>query len=309
MARRRGAVKDYKSEAELCADFRAWLEDHAGWIVYNETAGWDMLAVFNGRLQVGIQAKLRPTFHLIEQALEGVRYTCEARGCDGAGPHYRAVLIPFADSDVVSVLRRLRVICLTPCLPDWNEERDGIELTFGWREWAHHRANPFDPDRGLGVIPQPEWQWAADKPERLPEFVPDTPAGVPCPKILSPWKIRMLRVVVIAHVRGHVTAAEAREFKIDLAPWTWEQNPERSRFIRLTKGVYKIGPAMTYHTDFPQTFEKLVAEYQLKVIADGIERPPAETCNVPGSCPAPAPAPAGKGKRKASARKAAAPRG
>lgn len=270
MARRRRQLsgKEYKTEAELCADFRAWLEDHSGWIAYNETAGWDMLAVFRGTLQIGIQAKLRPTFRLIEQALDGVRYRAGEVEAYDRGPHYRAVLVPHADQDAVRVFRRLRVILLTPRALTWQEERDGFDLpVFQWRRDSGiigMNCDPFCPDRGLAPVPEPGWLWGQKELERLPEFVPDTPAGVPCPKILSGWKIRMLRVVVIAHERGRVTCAEAREHKIDLAPWVNDYNPARSRFIRIERGVYALGPAMTYHLDFPQTFEKLLEEFRAK---------------------------------------------
>jgi len=145
----------FLKEAELCLAFAETVP--STWTVYNETAGFDMVLVHESGFQIGIEAKLRLNAKVVRQAVD-IFY---AHGTN-AGPDARAVLVPQNkgfDSDIARLckLLSLTIITVEPT-SEWSRKRDG--------EW-------FD----LCPVAQ----------AKLPEYVPDVPAGHPSPVVLGRW--------------------------------------------------------------------------------------------------------------------------
>lgn len=75
----------FETEAALCQAFIRSVP--AEWIVYPETAGWDILLVHRiGGWQIGVEAKQTLNAKVLCQAIDGVRYNAD-------GPDFRAVLV------------------------------------------------------------------------------------------------------------------------------------------------------------------------------------------------------------------------
>ncbi len=180
----------FATEADLCDAFMKWAREK-GFTPYPETAGWDILLVDRGGLQLGLQAKLRFNMQVLYQAVEST--------WDDEGPDFRGVLLP-TSSGATRLLRALGL---------------------GEIYWMpHYRGGDFygiDPHRHFG-----SWHFCNPaKRHALPEYVPDVRAGVPSPSPLSDWKIAALKIVATLSVRGYVTRADFREFGIDPGRWMY----------------------------------------------------------------------------------------
>lgn len=178
----------FKTEADLCAAFIAWAKPQ-GWVAYAETAGWDILLVDGAGIQLGIQAKLKFNMQVLHQAVE--------ESWHDEGPDFRGILIPKA-SGASRLLRALGLGEIYYSKHYRGGDFYGMESHFqGW-----HFCNPI-------------------KRHKLPEYVPDVPAGVPSPSPLSHWKIAALKIVATLNVRGFVTRADFREAGIDPGRWMY----------------------------------------------------------------------------------------
>jgi len=177
--------KKYQLEKDMCYE----LSNHAkaaGWIVYPEQCGWDLLLI-RGNIQVGVQAKLRPTVKVLSQALISEHEP---------GPHYRAVAIGNSHwqekKDFAKVAMASKLVLIDMCVhPDyWLSEATRSEL--GKISWRYYRHFPKE------VV------WT-------PPFVPDLEAGIPSPKTISPWKIVAIKLELVAQGKGWVSIIDARE--------------------------------------------------------------------------------------------------
>lgn len=190
-------MKHFLTEAEMCDSF-ADAARAAGWIVYPETDGWDMLLVgtpddhlrsgflrlgnaLPPTVMIGVQAKLRPNVAVIAQAI--------GRNPDDHGPHVRAVLVPRAPSEFRDVARRCRL------------------HVFESRECHYPPRLKWD---GLDHIYPSAWREPARLPQ-LPPVVPNVRAGVPCPVTLGPWKVSAFALCRTLRARGYVTSADAKD--------------------------------------------------------------------------------------------------
>lgn len=183
MRRRRLLMGRFGSEAELCHEF-VTLARKTGFQVHCEVDAWDIVLVSPAGLQVGIQAKLRASLDVLAQALRDERY---------AGPDMHAVLVPDASVTFLSVAEACRVVVFRGALID---ERFGFErILSSALLWKH---------------PKPTW---------VPEVQVITPAGVPGPKSVTPWKMSAVKLCLLARKRGFVTRADLRELKLHEAWW------------------------------------------------------------------------------------------
>lgn len=180
----------YPTEAELCADFTKFALD-AGWVAYAETAGYDIVLAARDGTQIGIQAKLRFNLKVIEQILES--YQVE-------GPDFRAILVPEEPLGARLICKHLGVTLIGGSR--WNRSHWTIDLKTG----EHWNGGWY--------------YWNPSKRLKLPEYVPDVPAGVSGPAQLTKWKIAALRVVAILELRGWVTRATFGELDLDHRRWT-----------------------------------------------------------------------------------------
>lgn len=189
--KRTAREKVFSTETEMCAAFIAALP--TDWTAYNETAGWDILLVRDDGFQVGIEAKLRLNAHVIAQAIE--KYGSYA--VEHAGPDCRAVLVPDGEGGFGTIcayigltIIRMRGRGFEPPLPGETRPHQAH------REAAWH-------------------EWCPAKRHKLPEYVPDVPAGTPSPRTLSQWKIKALKLSITLENRGYLVRADFSHLQID----------------------------------------------------------------------------------------------
>lgn len=179
--------KKYELEKNMCDELTAYAK-LGGWTVYPEQGGWDLLLIRN-KIQVGVQAKLRPTIKLLSQALVPEIL---------AGPHYRAVAVGNTNykekDDFSRVAQTLRLVFIDMgAHPDYWLYKATQGFTRGQRiPWIHYRHFPSN------------MLW-------IPSFVPKLDAGIPAPKTVNPWKVAAVKMEFIANRKGWVSIIDARE--------------------------------------------------------------------------------------------------
>jgi hypothetical protein len=183
----------FDSEAALCESFNAWARGQ-GWIPYNETEGWDILLVHPDGTQIGVQAKLRFNMVVLEQAIES-RWSY----WNGAGPDFRAVLVPDHGG---------REVCAAL----------GLMMFFPTMRYRAPKMD-FQPPIGFRMSPESWFYWSPDTRHKLPDYVPDVPAGTPAPSQLTHWKVSALRICAVLELRGHVTKRDFARYHIDHRRW------------------------------------------------------------------------------------------
>jgi hypothetical protein len=187
-------LKKYKLEKDMCDELTRRSRE-AGWIVYPEQGGWDLLLVRN-HIQVGVQAKLRPTIKLFSQAIVSEEYP---------GPHYRAVAVgnmSFKERKSVARVARTCGLVLIDmsCHPDY------------WLSAAR---------RGDFYFRKVSWRYYRHFPNKLiwtPPFVPKLAAGVPHPRTVSPWMVAAVKLELFYKDKGYVTIADARRIVKEEVP-------------------------------------------------------------------------------------------
>ncbi len=225
---------EFKTEAELCAAFIDWLKrKHSEWTAYAETEGWDILLVHADGTQIGIQAKLRFNMAVLSQAIESY-YSHDT------GPDFRAVLVPPEERGYgEAICNALGLVMIRA------DNRFGTSIDFlpDLSDRSYARWHYFNPQKRCP----------------LPIYVPDVPAGVPAPSVLTKWKIAALQVCAVIELRGYVTRQDFSLAGIDHRRWTqdWlEAVPERP-------GAWRWPAERLHHfekqhpTIYPQILEKV----------------------------------------------------
>jgi len=214
LTRRSPERPTFASERALCEAFLAGAAVPDGWTAYPETDGWDILLI-RDQVQVGVQAKLRPSLEVLAQAARPLR-----RWRDARGPHYIAVLVPWTEGNFSDLAEILGLVVLRPWLRQ-HRGRDG-EQVLTWHPVS----------QAIAGLPPLHFE----APAWVPPVVPDVPAGVPSPVQLTEWKIRALRFMARLEVRGYVTVHDLRDFGMTSSLWyhRWlvpqegpSQNPPR----------------------------------------------------------------------------------
>lgn len=205
-AARTKKVPDFAVEADLVVAFCGCIaaDKRNPWVVYHETAGWDVLLVQPGTgVQIGIEAKLSLNPKVLDQAIPGERWYQEA------GPDYRAVLVP-ADSCQHHMTRiadrcGIHVIKIRP--------RRGWDDSFvGWAMDGElpDQASSYD-----------DWHpWCPSERCALPDYIPDVTGGHAAPLQLTPWKIKAIKLAIILERRGFVTRGDMKALQISPSRWT-----------------------------------------------------------------------------------------
>lgn len=252
-------IPTFETEAALCQAFIAGVPSE--WIVYPETAGWDILLVHRqGGWQIGVEAKLTLNAKVLEQAIRH-------RDRGYSGPDFRAVLVGRVVAENATLARALGLTVITPKpLPQWSE-------------WAsrYEKRGPkipeFRPDlpKAETLVRIGEWwsRWHQDydwldqfpvERHKLPDYVPEVAAGVPSPMILSDWKIKAMRVCVWVEKRGEITRAIFRDLGIDPSRWMngyWLK-------AGAARGVWVAGPqfpAEQMRREHPNIFERVESDF------------------------------------------------
>jgi hypothetical protein len=181
----------YSKESELCADFMELAQEH-GWTAYPETSNWDILLVKKG-VQIGIEAKLRANFEVLNQAMP--RILIKDRTSWGPGPHYRAVLVPKASKAFGQVCRNLHLYCFR--MEDYFHGGHRLKNYF----WTPNESSDW-------------FLWESKERCWTPDYIPNVEAGVPSPVSLTQWKQKALELTALAEAKGYVTSKDAKALKI-----------------------------------------------------------------------------------------------
>lgn len=188
----------FKTEGELCDHFTL-VAKASGWQVFPEVRGWD-LVLFDGQRQVGVEAKLKNNIAMIAQVMNRTRI---ARGGKQYSPFpdFRSVLVPKSSADLRDVCYYLNIVVFTA-------DTRLISL------------NPlFDLQTRIRL--------------KLPSVPLQSGGGRPCPRTLSPWREKSLRLCIKLRRDGFVTGHDFKELGLHRQNWV------RSWLIRSgTAGKY-----------------------------------------------------------------------
>lgn len=189
----------FPTEAALCDAFTAWARAGGGmrrdiseWTVYPETGGFDLLLVDKHGRQLGIEAKLSMNPKVCAQAIP------DAYGYQ-EGPDWRGILVPSINGDLAELVKIMGLVIFTPD----SYQREGRPTDFQpWLDGSNNLCTGW-------------FDWNPVKRCRLPEMVPDVPAGVPSPVRLTQWKEGALKVLAHIEAHGSITARQVKDYGID----------------------------------------------------------------------------------------------
>lgn len=260
----------FPSEAALCDCFIESIRTIGGWTVYPETAGFDILAVYDKTgHQLGVEAKLQLNAKVADQILPDhwMGY-CD----DGVqGPDFRAVIVPGITDASEGIAKMLGILGVQV----WTPERDqawmdgSLKATFSFlRSFGRNNYRGVDGKmrgndrRAYDVSDGPLMRWDTCwhdwNPARrceLPEIVPTVRAGVPAPIQLTPWKIGALRVLADLEVRGYVTANSVRDRGVDARRFCASDGWLES----LGDGRWGIGKMPRFDQQHPDEYAEILA--------------------------------------------------
>lgn len=204
---------EYKTEAGLCAAFSEEMT-RQGWTCYPETSGWDILLVGH-EMQVGVEAKLKPTMGVLAQVAGRM-----APISMGRGPNYAVVLVSRAAGEFEAVVKALGAAIIHPRQDtDWHTKRKTVYWPNLLQKLDYATPLHFN---------EPAW---------IPDVMPDVAAGCSAPVRLTPWKVSALRLIARLEVRGYVTIADFRDLGLHPSRWYhfWllpAPTPERETLFR-----------------------------------------------------------------------------
>jgi hypothetical protein len=238
----------YKDENEMMEAFGAHARAE-GWLVFPETSGFDMLLVATDRVhalgvqpgdQVGVEGKRACNMRVLVQAMP--KNT-------GAGPHYHLVVVPRLDPDFAELARTVGIMAVAAANRDWGRSR-GLWVKSDFR---------FD----LKIFPTFYRQYY-EEPCWHPEVEIWVPSGVASPKTISPWKVKAVRLCMVARRQGFLTSDDFRQHSISMGVWRTRRwlIPTGEKKGRLTKYVlnelkYPYDPPP--HLKYPEILEALSA--------------------------------------------------
>lgn len=250
----------WKSEADLVADFTAWAQK-AGWIVYAETAGWDVLLVRpEDGFQIGVEAKLSLNATVLCQVLSR-----EHSYTRGTGPDCVAALAPRPKTvtGMAMLARHLGIVVVEAFTRATPKRVDGQYVYVDVVDFspALPSRRAWDHSSELDSRGWPER--CPDKRHPLPDYVPDVTGGHASPVALTEWKIKAIKIAIILETRGWVTRADFRALNIDPSRWTqfWLKSGGDGRWLSHCEPNFKAQHPVNYEqikADLP-TWGKAVA--------------------------------------------------
>lgn len=207
-----GAIETFATEAEMVDAFCIWNQQsfRKPWTIYHETAGWDLLAVEpETGVQVGIEAKLSLNAKVLEQALPG-----HSAMCASIGPDYRAVLVPkkTCQNHLAPICAHLGITVLAI-----SGHQDS------WPEGKPPRWNvtPHDwPDEQSRYCGSKWFPWLPAEREKLPDYLPDVKGGHAAPVMLTDWKVRAIKLLILLERNGVVTRKDMKRLGLSPTRWT-----------------------------------------------------------------------------------------
>lgn len=243
----------FKTEAEMVS---AWLQNdfaHSNgrklWTVYPETAGWDLLLVHDDGFQVGVEAKLALNAKVLAQALVGQHDAWRS-----VGPDYRAVLVP--ERKCQAHLSEIAAAIGIKLLKFRTPER-GV------------RSFVALPDEGSSYLAWPNW--LPEKRCTLPDYIPDVAAGCSSPLMLTPWKVKAIKLMLVLERRGYVTRADMRA--LEISPTRWTDN-YAGFLARSPSGYVRCAATPDLKAQHPTNWAQIEADWDQWAIPAGIDATP-----------------------------------
>lgn len=258
--RSREATPKYASEAELCAQFIEYASS-VGWVSYAETAGWDVLLVRKtDGYQIGVQAKMQANLEVLQQA------TAHEGPYSESGPDFRAVLVPAYGGKVHSLQEftpYVGVTLIAAAGPGKLYRGNWVRLGYGEQQ-CFRPGLPHEPKHAHEFVDAGHWfERCPAKRHRLPEYVPDVPAGVAAPVQLTSWKIGAMRIAVLLDRHGFVTRADFKSMGIDHRRWiasgpaSWLV-PDPPRGFKRRDGA----TSDSWRKEHPRVFAEIEADFE-----------------------------------------------
>lgn len=228
--------QSFKTEAELVEAFIASIErtnervadrpdSPKHWIVYPETAGYDLLLVQKATgVQIAVEAKLSFNLKVLNQILPGRHDIGWTR--PSQGPDYRAVLVPTGglERGLGQIAGLLGITVLSVHNMHYDPYQGEPDPYPGYRrskpEWMIRPDLPDETCKDQHLYGDYWHPWCPEQRCALPAYVPDVAAGVASPVILSPWKINAIKLMIILDRRGYVTRADMRHLGLSPTIWT-----------------------------------------------------------------------------------------
>jgi len=220
---RRSKKKHFETEGELC-DYFSSIAKANGWKVFPEVDGWD-LVLFDGEVQIGVEAKLRSNIQLLGQVMRRTR-TLTGYKQYGSCPDYRAVLVPKITAGIVDVCFHLRIVLFT----------SGTRFI---------QLNPL-------------FNLKTKKHLVLPSVPLQSGGGRPSPKVLSQWREKSLRLCIRLRRDGFVTGKDFDELGLHRQNWvkSWlDRDGKVGRHAR-----YVLRPGVTLPDDGYERERDMIAE-------------------------------------------------
>lgn len=263
-------MTDFPTEAALCAAFADAVPK--GWTVYNETGGFDMVLVHDTGFQIGVEAKMRLNPKVILQAVD----TGIMKGRK-PGPDARAVLVPHSTTTSSDLARLASLLSVTVISlrrrTHWEPQKPG--------SWAITPDLPEAQNIILGRF----WtndQWFDLCPVarvKLPEYVPDVPAGTPSPMVLGRWKIQAIKVCIWVERHKAVTRQHFRALGIDPGRWMTGYWLKKG----MVRGEWVAGPHFPlpqFRAQHPTIVDAIEADFDKWSVENGLSDLPAVTGQV-----------------------------
>lgn len=233
--------KPFATEAALCTEFLSVVPK--GWTAYAETAGWDiLLARQSDGFQIGIEAKLKLNAKVVSQSLE----EWGGWNADRPGPDCRAVLVPRGEHgfERIAAYIGVAIVWVTPA----------AESRFSLRPEAS-----FHPSLPGGHSDRCWHEWMPAQRHKLPDYVPDVAAGVPAPIQLTPWKVKAIKLMVLAEARGFITRQDFKHLSLDHRPFVSAEGWLRPTGERGRYAVHHPAP-LGLKEQHPRVYDEIKAD-------------------------------------------------
>jgi hypothetical protein len=193
----------WPTETALCDAFAAEARSQ-GYRVHAECAGWDLLLVAPDGLQIGVEAKLRPSLEVLAQAMEE----------RAEGPDIHAVLVPLIvyGSAFERVAKRLDLVVF----------RAWALLEEVPPAWKRRYGAAYGCNIAAMVERAPRWNHTA--PAWTPPCeIPGHSGGRSAPIRITPWKVAAMALCRVLRSRGYLVRKDFRDQKV--SPTWWVTSP------------------------------------------------------------------------------------
>lgn len=242
----------FSKESDLCAAFIAALPKD--WRAYPETCGWDILAVHDSGAQIGIEAKLRLNTHVVAQTLGDGGWHRPS-----GSPDFRAVLVPAGNEDLAKICRYIGITIVEFRGSEYSPFRPSLPTFTPHSSWSGETGDGW-------------FDWCPVKRCEVPDYVPDVVAGASGPTMLTPWKVKAIKLQILIERRGHVGRSCFKALQLSESRWMPAQGNWLSRTE--TRGLFRAGPKMPdFRQQHPTNFAEIEADFERWAPPDPVALP------------------------------------